>query len=201
MKYWSLFIMCAWAFLSAGGSAPQASFGEDFLFLDEHTDVMLLEDGEAKLAVVPAYQGRVMTSSFGGMEGPSLGWINYDLIGSGKFGPHINAFGGEDRLWLGPEGGQFAIFFKQGDEFNLDDWQTPALIDTEPFPVGASDKKSVSFSKEAKLLNYSGTEFSLRLDAFSRLASELPSRHSESNRHPPLTKELRWLHKPGPHAT
>jgi hypothetical protein len=25
--------------------------------------------------------------------------------------PHINVFGGEDRFWLGPEGGQFSIFF------------------------------------------------------------------------------------------
>ena len=40
---------------------------------------------------------------------------------------------GEDRFWLGPEGGQFALFFKKGDPFDLDHWQTPAMMDTEPF--------------------------------------------------------------------
>ena len=31
----------------------------------------------------------------------------------------MNVFGGEDRFWLGPEGGQFALYFKAGDPFDL----------------------------------------------------------------------------------
>jgi len=32
------------------------------------------------------------------------GWINRELVASGKRQKHINAFGGEDRFWLaGPE--------------------------------------------------------------------------------------------------
>ena len=27
---------------------------------------------------------------------------------------HVNVFGGEDRFWLGPEGGQYSIFFVKG---------------------------------------------------------------------------------------
>ena len=53
--------------------------------------------------------------------------------------PHINVFGGEERFWIGPEGGQFSIFFPPGGKFELADWQTPAAIDTEPFQV--VDKK------------------------------------------------------------
>ena len=37
----------------------------------------------------------------------------------------MNVFGGEDRFWLGPEGGQFALYFKPGDPFDLDHWQVP----------------------------------------------------------------------------
>jgi hypothetical protein len=30
---------------------------------------------------------------------------------------------------LGPEGGQFSIFFRQGVPFEFENWQTPAPID------------------------------------------------------------------------
>ena len=53
-----------------------------------------------------------MTSTVGGSNSPSHGWINRELIEAGRNDPHINAYGGEDRFWLGPEGGQFSIFFK-----------------------------------------------------------------------------------------
>jgi len=38
-----------------------------------------------------------------GAHGFSFGWINRELIASGKAMPHINPYGGEERLWLGPE--------------------------------------------------------------------------------------------------
>ena len=123
------------------------TFPEDVAFLQKHVEVVTLGQGEGQpqVAIVPAYQGRVMTSTVGGDEAPSHGWINYDLIASGKLGPHINAFGGEDRFWLGPEGGQFSIFFKKGDPFDLKHWQTPAVIDTVPYKVTAKSDSEVLF--------------------------------------------------------
>ncbi len=93
-----------------------ATFGEDVSFLQTHTDTLVLaaDDGKAKVAIVPSMQGRVMTSTSDGDAGLSFGWINRELIASGKLQPHINAFGGEDRFWLGPEGGQFSIYLRQG---------------------------------------------------------------------------------------
>ena len=76
-----------------------------------------------------------MTSTAEGDAGFSFGWINRELIASGKILPHINAFGGEERLWLGPEGGQFSIFFRKGKSFVYEDWQTPAFLDTAPFEL------------------------------------------------------------------
>jgi hypothetical protein len=80
------------------------TFGEDVAFLKRHTSVLVLTDGAtgARVAVCPDLQGRVMTSSARGESGPSFGWINRDLVASGRRDPHFNAYGGEDRFWLGP---------------------------------------------------------------------------------------------------
>ena len=158
--------------LAKGGSSiKEMTFSEDVAFLQNHVEVITLGQGERQpqVAIVPAYQGRVMTSTVGGDEAPSHGWINYDLIASGKLGPHINAFGGEDRFWLGPEGGQFSIFFKKDDPFDLEHWQTPAVIDTVPYEVTSKTDSEVSFRHEAKIKNYSDTAFSLRIDRTVRL--------------------------------
>jgi len=158
--------------LAKGGSSiKEMTFSEDVAFLQNHVEVITLGQGERQpqVAIVPAYQGRVMTSTVGGDEAPSHGWINYDLIASGKLGPHINAFGGEDRFWLGPEGGQFSIFFKKDDPFDLEHWQTPAVIDTMPYEVTSKTDSEVSFRHEAKIKNYSDTAFSLRIDRTVRL--------------------------------
>ncbi len=162
----------------------KGTFGYDAEFLSKYQETILLKNGKAQLLVCPAYQGRVMTSTSDGMSGLSYGWLNYNLIKSGKFVDKINAFGGEDRFWIGPEGGQFSIFFKKGDPFNLDTWQTPAQIDSEPFNLIAKSEKNAVFAKEFKLTNYSGNEFNLKVDreisllsvqeASKLLSSQLP---------------------------
>jgi hypothetical protein len=89
----------------------QLSFGEDVAFLKEHTGVVVLHRGEASVAVAPAYQGRVMTSTATGKGGDSYGWLNYKLIkkgvvpseeARGTLESKIHVFGGEERFWLGP---------------------------------------------------------------------------------------------------
>ena len=112
--------------------APAPSDGlrryqEDLDLLKANVQVVELSDdeGRARVAVVPAYQGRVMTSTAGGPDGFSLGWINEELIASWETLEHINPYGGEDRFWFGPEGGQFAVFFEKGAPFDLEHWQTP----------------------------------------------------------------------------
>ena len=148
-----------------------ANFGEDLKFLKKHTDVIVLTDkaGAAKVAVVPAWQGRVMTSTAGGDDGLSFGWINREHIASGKLTPHINVFGGEDRFWLGPEGGQFSIFFAQGAKFELADWQTPAAIDTLPYAKISQERSRATFAAQFTLTNFSGTQFEVKVNRRVRL--------------------------------
>ena len=149
-----------------GGQASAATFAEDLAFLKQYTEVLVLSDasGVAQVAVVPAYQGRVMTSTAGDGPGASFGWINRELIASGKLQPHINVFGGEDRFWLGPEGGQFAIFFAKGVPFDLEHWFTPAPIDTEPFKVVSQTRNAARFRHAFALTNFSGARFEVQVD-------------------------------------
>lgn len=134
---------------------------------EHHPDLIELRSGNASALICPAYQGRVMTSTADGET--SYGWINYDLIKSGKLLPHMNAFGGEDRFWLGPEGGQFALYFKKGDPFDGDHWQTPAAIDSEPFTVADSSKTSATFTRTVSLTNYSGTRLDIGIERTIKL--------------------------------
>jgi len=147
------------------------SFAEDLDFLKKHLEVVVLSDlsGQTQVAVVPAYQGRVMTSTATGPGGNSYGWINYEQIESGQWMDHINPFGGEDRFWLGPEGGQFSIFFPRDTQFNLDNWQTPAPIDSEAYEIVSQSPQSIEFSHLMELENYSGTTLKLRVDREIRL--------------------------------
>jgi hypothetical protein len=141
-------------------------FKDDLAFLKTQTKVVVLSgaDGLAQVAVNPDLQGRVMTSTAGGPDGLSFGWINRELLASGVNNPHINAFGGEDRFWLGPEGGQFSIFFKKGDPFDLDHWWTPPAVNEGAFDVASQAADRVQFRKVMRLTNYSGTEFDVAVD-------------------------------------
>jgi hypothetical protein len=89
----------------------------------------------------------------------------------GQKSPHINVYGGEERFWLGPEGGQFSIFFAQGTKFELADWQTPAVIDTDSFEVTAKDASSARFRHKASLKNYAGSSFDVEIDRKIELLS------------------------------
>jgi hypothetical protein len=143
----------------------KGTFGYDLEFLRKHhKDLVLLEKGDAQLIVLPAYQGRIMTSTAEGNAGASFGWLNHELIASGKFTEHFSAFGGEERFWLGPEGGQFSIYFKKGVDFKFENWFVPKELDTEAFDLVASDKTSAQFEKQMHLENFSGTSFDLKVN-------------------------------------
>ena len=62
---------------------PMGTYGYDKVFFkNQQIDFVELkeEDGQGKVLVVPAYQGRVMTSTADGNGGTSFGWINHSFI-------------------------------------------------------------------------------------------------------------------------
>lgn len=153
----------------------KGTFGYDLRFLEQyHDDLLVLKESDsgAQVIIAPGYQARVMTSTAAGHAGRSFGWINYEEIASNTIRPHMNAYGGEERFWLGPEGGQYALYFKPGDPFDFDHWQTPGLIDTADFPLVSSSGHSAVFEKQAGLRNYAGTEFNFLIQREISLLDE-----------------------------
>jgi hypothetical protein len=140
-------------------SYEKGTYGYDLQFLKEHKNPVELKNGNARVLILPEYQGRVMTSTADSDTGKSYGWINHDLIASGEVKTHINPVGGEERFWLGPEGGQFSIFFKAGSSFEFADWETPACIDTESYNLVTSSETEAEFSKSIQIKNYSNFVF------------------------------------------
>ena len=160
-----LFTLIAFLMISCSTPFEKGSFGYDLDFLQKNQEVVTLKvnDGKSQVIVLPELQGRVMTSTADGLKGNSYGWMHYDLLASGEFQEHINPFGGEDRFWIGPEGGQYSIFFKKGTEFSFENWYTPAELDTEPFGIEKQTETEVSFLKKMKLVNYQDFEFDIEV--------------------------------------
>lgn len=144
---------------------PEKTFGEDLEFLNQHLETVVLRNAEgAAVAVVPEYQGRTMISTNAGDQGSSYGFINYGAVESDVIDPKINLYGGEDRLWVSPEGGQNSIFFEPGAEMSFANWRTPAELDSEAFTVQTQTDNSVSMTKDALFTNWSGTKFKVQMD-------------------------------------
>jgi hypothetical protein len=176
--------LCTLAALAAcGGAAPPPQsqpaaapestvrFADDIAFLQQHTQLVVLQDGagKARVAVAPEFQGRVMTSTAAGEQGASFGWFNRAFIAEHKRVPRMNVFGGEDRFWLGPEAGQFGLYFAKGAPFDFEHWQVPEPIDWGGWPVTSQSTSEVRFGKDMTLTNYSGTVFTLRVDRAVRV--------------------------------
>ena len=140
------------------------TFGYDLEFFKKYQEPLVLENGDAKVLIAPSYQGRVLTSTASGLDGKSLGWINYGLIESGENAPHFNNYGGEERFWLGPEGGQYSIFFPPDADFIFDNWQVPAPIDSDAYDLIESSATKAVFRKNIRIKNYSNFDFTLRVD-------------------------------------
>lgn len=176
-----------------------SSFAEDLDYLRQHTQIVLLEEGKGAVAIAPAFQGRVMTSTVDRNEGPGFGWINRPVVEigvlpeaerKGRLEEHIHIFGGEERFWLGPEGGQFALYFKPGTKFEFAHWVTPAAIDTDAFKIVRQSANEVVFSHCCKLVNYSSTCFTIDIE---RSVSLLNREAVEAILGSALPKDIRFV--------
>jgi len=149
---------------------PENSYTQDLDLLRGQVDVIELKaSDDAKVAVAPTYQGRVMTSTLAGSDGPSFGWLNAGFIASGRSDKTFNNYGGEDRFWLGPEAGQFGLWFNNGQPFDLAHWKTPPGFNDGCFQVLAVGDAFVDMIRKFQVVNYAGTEFTCRVKRQVRL--------------------------------
>ncbi|MGI6243033.1 MAG: DUF6786 family protein [Prevotella sp.] len=151
------------------------TYAYDAQFLNDH-GIQYVElkssDGNSKVMIVPSWQGRVLTTSAAGDNGDSYGWINYRFIESGKQSDAFNPVGGEERIWLGPEGGPYSLYFKNGKEQVYENWEVPSFIDTEAYEVVEQNDTSIHFKKSASITNTMGTVFDMDIDRTVSLLSK-----------------------------
>lgn len=176
VRLWALLVVFSLlAPSSILGDEPMAgpTYEEDLRFLAGHTKVIELTDGRgARIAVCPEYQGRIMTSTCDGMQGASFGWINRAFIEEGKPSIVFNNYGGEDRFWLGPEGGQFALWFAPGIKQEFANWRTNPDMHEGAFRV-TSDEQAPYYrlTRRMELLNASNNKLTVDVTRDVRLLS------------------------------
>ena len=165
--------VAAGVFLTAvSGKQSAPTFPDDLAFLQKHGPVVVLSGpGGAKVAVSAKYQGRVMTSAVA-PDGRSLGWINRSFIEAGKTGTGFDNYGGEDRFWLGPEGGQYALFFAPGAPNALSHWKTPAGMQEGAWEVKSETADQVVFTRRMAVTNASGAKFDVEVERRVELLSD-----------------------------
>ncbi len=141
-----------------------ATFAEDLAFLQKHGKPIVLEgEGNAKIALSAEYQGRVMTSAVE-PSGRSLGWLNRGFIEAKKTGTQFDNYGGEDRFWLGPEAGQFGLYFAPNAKFEVTAWQTPHQMQEGAWDVADAKPNKVTFKKKMTVTNWSNTTFDIDVE-------------------------------------
>ena len=140
----------------------EMSYAEARQFLTQHTTLVELSDGDARVAICPEWQGRVMTSACGGPEGLSFGFLHTEFIEAAQPDPHFSNYGGEDRMWLSPEGGQFSLWFAPGADQNLDNWFTAPAMNEGAFEVSEpAGDRACRMTRRMQLQNASATPFDL----------------------------------------
>jgi hypothetical protein len=144
----------------------KGTFGYDLNYLSEKDSVIVLtgNGNQSQVIVSPKYQAKVFTSSAEGLSGKSLGFVNYKALDSNVIDEHMNGYGGENRFWIGPEGGKYSVYFQPEAEQVYDNWHTPKPIDTETWKIVAAGAQSVSLEKEMEVTNYLGNQLKLKVD-------------------------------------
>lgn len=153
----------------------KGTFGYDLNYLSKKDEgLIVLKSGDEKAQVILSakYQGKVFTSTAGGPEGNSHGFVNYKFFDAGVVDEHMNGFGGEDRFWLGPEGGKYSVYFEAGKQQVYDNWHTPTAIDIEEWKVKEVTSQEAVLVKELEQTNYLGTLLKMGIERKVSLLSE-----------------------------
>lgn len=114
---------------------------------------------KGQVLVCPSLAGRVMGTSYTNDQGEFGGFINTKAFKEDMKDSWDN-WGGEERYWLCPEGGQFGLMF-QGKENSFDNYTVQAGINNSKYTVvDISDLgNSLSMKCQFDLHNATGTRF------------------------------------------
>jgi hypothetical protein len=90
--------------------------------------------------------------------------VNATAIDAGEVDPHFNNFGGADRFWLGPESGQFGLYFPPGAALTRQTWRVPDAFDRGPFKVVRQEEGKIVFTRDMTVSNYVGQKFTVHTE-------------------------------------
>lgn len=128
--------------------------------------VILRGDISGRIVVLaPTLMGRVMCCGFDGEEGASNGYVLEEQLREGfsKSGEGAwNNFGGEERLWFGPDGGAFGLQFKPGPQIYENYFLPPAMNDQQ-YELFRTDEKSATFGTTLQMTNVAGHRICLKI--------------------------------------
>ena len=145
------------------------SIDDDLAFLRAHAPVEVLEaPGGGRVVLSARWQGRVMTSAVE-PHGASLGFVHRAFIEASKTGTQFDNYGGEDRFWLGPEGGQFGLYFPPGAPFEIASWQVPHEMQEGEWAITARDAAHVTFTRRLHVTSWSGTAMDVAVERTVRV--------------------------------
>jgi uncharacterized protein DUF6786 len=123
----------------------------------------------------PTLVGRVMTTTYDADHGDALGWIGAEVIRHGYVDPVFTNYGGEERLWFGPEGSQFGLHFTSKDQ-SLSHYKVQAGMNSQRYAVAriAPEHDCVVMAARIELQNLAGTKFDLGVERTVRVADYCP---------------------------
>jgi hypothetical protein len=147
----------------------RVTFEDDVAFMRKHGEVeVLVGPSGGRIALSAQYQARVMTSAVAA-GARSLGFVHRAFIEAGKTGTKFDNFGGEDRFWLGPEGGQFGLYFAPGRPFTFGEWQTPREMQEGSWDVVRKTPIERAYVRRMRVTNWSGTTLAVDVARSVRL--------------------------------
>jgi hypothetical protein len=131
--------------------------------------VLTGRDPNRVVVVAPGLVGRVLCTGFDGVNGSTTSWIDEEQFRKGFTRPLPGAswanFGGEERIWFGPEGGPFGNFFPPGVEQKHANYLVQEAMNSLAYRVidRAEVRAAVTFTAPVHLVNYQGTAIDLEV--------------------------------------
>ena len=156
-------VLSACALEPAGRKTPApATLGQVIKTLDKVADPLIWTSATGSQVVNSArLQGRILTLNVGDVD--STGFVQVDAILAGETNSQFNNFGGVDRFWLGPEAGQYGLYFPPGAELNRDTWVVPAAFNEGGFSVVSKTPNRLVVTRPMRVENYLGHVFTVHV--------------------------------------
>lgn len=161
-----LYFLIIFAFILSACQDNPTENNYDFVLksLKDNVDIIDLStnNGESRILISPQHQGKILISSYCGLNGIYNGWVN--TVALEDVEASLDKIGGEERLWLCPLGSQFSFYYQQIRPISDGNWKVPEVITNESYNVESINEDYVDLSKTMQLTNFIGRTFKFKID-------------------------------------